>query len=288
MKPPAQVLPRAQISPTPAEEVDAGRAAIVSAAAQLFGSKGFNATRMTDVAARAEVSPTTIYAKFASKRALYEAATGSAPPEIEASGSRATARGRRTRERLLAAGRAEFERQGYARLRISEVCKAAQVATPTFYNYFPAKSLFFREIVIAATEDLTGTVASTPAPAPSPGEAIEDAVRRAREFYLSRGALLRVLEEAASASSEMATLRAAIRAPVLRRATRIIDRWQRDGLVDDGLTAETVAQAALALVERFLADEDASGDREDRDDPVAVTTSLVSRCLGLRSGARPA
>lgn len=80
-------------------------------------------------------------------------ATGS--PDAEA-GSRAparvtdqpvTARGQRTRSKVLAAAEAVFGELGYERASIVEITRAAGVAQGTFYVYFPSKKAVFVELV---------------------------------------------------------------------------------------------------------------------------------------------
>lgn len=55
-----------------AQRAAARRAAIIDAALELFSERGFAATRMEDVAARASVAKGTVYLHFADKQALFE------------------------------------------------------------------------------------------------------------------------------------------------------------------------------------------------------------------------
>lgn len=59
----------------------------------------------------------------------------------------ATARGQRTRQRLLDAAEAVFGGMGYERASIVEITRAAGVAQGTFYVYFPSKKAVFVELV---------------------------------------------------------------------------------------------------------------------------------------------
>lgn len=58
----------------------------------------------------------------------------------------------RTRDKLLAAARALFGREGGRATRVEDICEAAGVARGTFYNYFPS----FDELQSALLEDLSG------------------------------------------------------------------------------------------------------------------------------------
>jgi AcrR family transcriptional regulator len=59
----------------------------------------------------------------------------------------ATARGRRTRERLLNAAEAVFGERGYHEASIVDITQRAKVALGTFYVYFPDKKAAFEELV---------------------------------------------------------------------------------------------------------------------------------------------
>jgi AcrR family transcriptional regulator len=59
----------------------------------------------------------------------------------------ATARGQRTRQKLLDAAEAVFGELGYERASIVEITRAAGVAQGTFYVYFPSKKAVFVELV---------------------------------------------------------------------------------------------------------------------------------------------
>lgn len=59
----------------------------------------------------------------------------------------ATARGAKTRAKILRAAEAVFAEKGYEHGSIAEVAKEAQVALGTFYIYFPDKKSAFTELV---------------------------------------------------------------------------------------------------------------------------------------------
>ena len=58
-----------------------------------------------------------------------------------------TARGRRTREKLLEAAEIEFGERGYHEAAISSITQRAGVALGTFYVYFESKEEIFRALV---------------------------------------------------------------------------------------------------------------------------------------------
>lgn len=59
-----------------------------------------------------------------------------------------TARGQRTRARLIAAAESVFGELGYERASISAITHEADVAQGTFYQYFPSKHAIFVELIV--------------------------------------------------------------------------------------------------------------------------------------------
>jgi AcrR family transcriptional regulator len=98
-------------SPLRAQQAEQTRRAVVAAARELFLTKGWTATGMREVAARAEVALETVYSHYSSKKGLLravidEAAVGDDVPVPLAERPEFLALGRRRRSaRLLAAAR---------------------------------------------------------------------------------------------------------------------------------------------------------------------------------------
>jgi AcrR family transcriptional regulator len=127
---------RAYDSPRRQEQARATRRAILDAARDLFVERGYVATTMQAIAARARISPATVYATFTNKRSLLSAlvdvsiAGDDAPvPILERAWVRAMRdeQDRLNRLRILARnGRLILER----RTPIDEVVRAAAQADP--------------------------------------------------------------------------------------------------------------------------------------------------------------
>ncbi len=69
-----------------------------------------------------------------------------------------TARGRRTREKILAAAEQVFGELGYERASIVEITQRASVAQGSFYTYFPNKQAAFTELVRSLSDGLRAAV----------------------------------------------------------------------------------------------------------------------------------
>ena len=65
----------------------------------------------------------------------------------------------RTPQRLIAAARIVFERDGFHDARLSDVTREAKVSTGTLYNYFDSKTALFRAVMQGVLDDLTAKVA---------------------------------------------------------------------------------------------------------------------------------
>ena len=117
------------------------------------------------------------------------------PPENGAKAPR-TARGERTRRKILDAAQHEFGDRGFADSSIVGITSRAKVALGTFYTYFDSKEEVFRAVV----GDLSDQVRTTVAPMLSgDGDAI-DRERRALAALLgliaSHKQVYRIIDEA--------------------------------------------------------------------------------------------
>jgi AcrR family transcriptional regulator len=101
-----------------------------------------------------------------------------APPEPPA-----TARGQRTRQKLLDAAEAVFGEMGYERASIVEITRSAGVAQGTFYVYFPSKKAVFVELVWELNRKLRRSLRTA-----------TDALVNADRFELERVGALTFLE----------------------------------------------------------------------------------------------
>lgn len=85
---------------------------------------------------------------------------------VRAAAGSLTARGERTRSRLLAAGEEVFGRRGFQFASIAEITQAAGVAQGTFYLYFGNKRELIRAIVEERGHELRATLSQATADVP--------------------------------------------------------------------------------------------------------------------------
>jgi AcrR family transcriptional regulator len=194
-----------------------------------------------------------------------------------------TARGQKTRERLLAAARTVFEGKGFLDTRVSDICDEAGLAHGTFYIYFPDKEEIFytlvdsvvadRYLLTAVPEDFEGTVADRFAY--TLRQYFEE-MRRSRHFS-------RIVEQVATFDEHMREHRMEIRRKFRERIQHGIERLQQQGAADPDISAELTAEALVAMINNFAYINFILGERDDLDidQVVATLTSIWARSVAL-------
>lgn len=205
------------------------------------------------------------------------------PEEDGRRGTGRTARGRRSREQMLAAARTVFERNGFLHTRIADICDEAGMAHGSFYTYFPSKEAAFQAVLDSVELDL---LALDPSPADAdPVERIRAANRHFLETYRENAAILRVIEQVVTFDAdalETRRTRDMAFAAALEKRTR---QYQAEGLVDARIEPRIASQALGGMVFNFanyLYGQD-HGDEFDFDTVVEQLTLLWANALGLSS-----
>lgn len=111
-------------------------------------------------------------------------------------GTPKTARGARTRARILKAAEETFGTMGYHKAGISDITRAAGVAQGTFYTYFGGKEEILRELVMDMGHKVRAHLAAEILGARDRIEAEERGLRAFLEYLASHPSLYRVLQEA--------------------------------------------------------------------------------------------
>ena len=100
-----------------------------------------------------------------------------------------TARGLRTRQKLVHAARLAFEANGYLDVNVHDIASRAKVAYGTFYTYFSSKEEIFEEVVQDLVRDFRA-VANTEPHAHDPVESIERANRGYLRAYRANARMM--------------------------------------------------------------------------------------------------
>ncbi|KAB2851508.1 MAG: TetR/AcrR family transcriptional regulator [Hyphomicrobiaceae bacterium] len=106
-----------------------------------------------------------------------------------------TGRGKRTREKILAAAEREIGSRGFADASISSITAAADVAQGTFYVYFRSKEDVMRELVLRMGRRVRRHLSLAIAKAPTRLEAERQGIRAFLEFVRENPDLYKVVTE---------------------------------------------------------------------------------------------
>lgn len=190
-----------------------------------------------------------------------------------------TARGQRTRVRLVTAAREVFERDGFLNARVTDISQLAQVSHGTFYTHFSSKLEIFREVVHEMELDMT------PSRAPvQDGDLVGRISWANTEFlraYRRNAALMATLEQVATMTPELRDLRKQSRQSYIDRTAHAIIRWQQAGLADPELDPRCAASALGNMVDRFAYVWLVLGEPFEEELAIRTLTRLYVQALQL-------
>jgi AcrR family transcriptional regulator len=196
------------------------------------------------------------------------------------SGERRTATRRvRTRRRLLAAARVVFERDGYHEARLADIVRQADLATGTFYNYYPSKEAIFRDVVAEVLQDLVAESLSGPRPA-DPITGIYEANKAYVAGYRRNARMMSLLVQIGSLP-DVRDLGLDVHDGYETRISRAIEAWQSQGLAYPDVDPVYAANALSYMVDRFLYEWTVLDLDYDQEKVVDTLTKLWVRGLGL-------
>lgn len=188
-----------------------------------------------------------------------------------------TAKGRRTRERVLEAAATVFSRDGYVEARMSDIAAEAGVSNGALYRYFDNKTQVFEALIGNLHNEffeLSGHTSHSLKD--DPLRSITEANRAYIEHYHANRHVMRAFIEAASVEESFRAILWQMRD---RHVGRFVDAIRRAHAVDDldGVPIHTASEAVSCMVEQccyvWFAQE-SLGQTTSVDDAVA-TTSLV-------------
>lgn len=107
-----------------------------------------------------------------------------------------TARGKRTREKLLRAAEIEFGKNGYHEAAVSGITYRAGVALGTFYTYFESKEEIFQALVFYMSHRARSWIAERVADAPDRLTAERKGLEAYIEFVCQHKGIYRIISEA--------------------------------------------------------------------------------------------
>ena len=146
------------------------------------------------------------------------------------------------RAAILDAGRAVFAELGYGAASVRDIVRRTDLATGTFYNYFPDKAAVFRALVEETGEEARRRVRAARRSARTPEEFVAGSYRAFFEFIVSEP------ERFAFLRRNLATVRAGFADAVLPAGTDELAQDLRDAIAAGRLPAVDVDYCAHAMV----------------------------------------
>ena len=195
-----------------------------------------------------------------------------------------SAKGRRTRARLLEAGKAVFERDGFLQARITDIAAEAQVSHGSFYHYFDSKESLFREIAeevevrLVSMDDVPFHVDRESGPI--------DRIRAANRSYLTaykkEARIMRVIEEVSRYDDTVRSVRTKRDDYLAARLESAIARLQAEDNADPRVDTRHAAIALGGMVAKFAEMMFIGGQAFDLNTAVEQLTLLWANALGIK------
>jgi AcrR family transcriptional regulator len=195
-----------------------------------------------------------------------------------------SAKGRRTRARLLTAGKAVFERDGFLQARITDIAAEADVSHGSFYHYFDSKESLFREIAeevevrLVSMDDVPFHVDRESGPI--------DRIRAANRSYLTaykkEARIMRVIEEVSRYDDTVRSVRTKRDDYLAARLESAIARLQAEDNADPRVDTRHAAIALGGMVAKFAEMMFIGGQAFDLNTAVEQLTLLWANALGIK------
>jgi AcrR family transcriptional regulator len=195
-----------------------------------------------------------------------------------------SAKGRRTRARLIEAGKTVFERDGFLSARISDIAAEANVSHGSFYHYFDSKESLFQEIAEEVEVRLVSMddIAQEGERDSGAFDRIRAANRSYLKAYKREARIMRVIEEVSRYNEDVRTVRAQRDDHLGARLEAAISRLQDEGLADKRIDTRYAAMALGGMVARFAETMFIGGGKYDLETAVDQLTLLWANALGLK------
>lgn len=195
-----------------------------------------------------------------------------------------SARGERTRSKLIAAARVVFERDGYIDSRLTDITDEAKMSIGTFYTWFDGKDEVLAAVLHAAQGEMLHPGTARMAPKDDPAGIISESNRAYFEAYRRNAKLNHLLTQVALVDSRFAALRRTRTEAFVDRNARAISDLQRRGLADPKLDPRLASMGLSGMVSRLASESFHTGDEDaDIDTLVRTATTLWTNALGMTS-----
>lgn len=184
-----------------------------------------------------------------------------------------TARGERTRAKVVDSAREIFDSDGYAGARIVDIVEHADVALGTFYSYFDDKTDVLATLLEQVFEELYDAARAPYLDSEEPEAVLRASIDAYVRVYHQNHDLMRTLMEAITVDQQFADLWFEIRGHFLRRVVHNIERAQAAGLARP-LNPVLEASALGGMLENFCWIWFAMGGERHGGEPLVADLDL--------------
>ncbi|WP_113700726.1 TetR/AcrR family transcriptional regulator [Nonomuraea lactucae] len=198
-----------------------------------------------------------------------------------------TARGARTRARLVQAARKVFERDGFLDARLADITTEAGTAAGSFYTYFTSKEEIFQAVLEEIQEEMLHPHVHEMTDSDDPVSVIAASTRAYLQSYERNAKLMRLLEQVANIDDKFRELRKRRSDAFMRRNARAIRDLQARGLADPALNPILAAGALSGMVARTAYTNWVLGEDWDLDELTDTLTQLWINALKIAPRAAP-
>jgi AcrR family transcriptional regulator len=198
-----------------------------------------------------------------------------------------SARGERTRAKLVAAARVVFERDGYLGSRITDISAEAKTAAGSFYTYFDGKEDIFAAVLAELQDDMLHQHIREVVDHDDPRAVIEASNRAYLLSYKRNAKLMRLLEQVSTIDDSVRELRHQRAQAFVQRNARSIQGLQASGLADPDLDAVLTATALSSMVSRVAYISFVMGGEWELEQLVQELTRLWVNALGIEPPRDP-
>jgi AcrR family transcriptional regulator len=217
--------------------------------------------------------------RLATQVVTLEASPGREPPR--------SARGLRTRAKLVAAARTVFERDGYLDSRVADISAEANTATGSFYTYFDSKEEIFAAVLAELQDDMLHQHIQEVVGNDDPAAVIEASNRAYLLVYQRNAKLMGLLEQVSTIDENFRDLRRRRSHAFAERNAHTIRGLQARGLADPDLNPMLTATALSSMVSRVAYINYVLGDEWKLEELVQELTRMWVNALGIpKSGAK--
>ncbi|MCW2991789.1 MAG: putative TetR family transcriptional regulator [Solirubrobacterales bacterium] len=192
-----------------------------------------------------------------------------------------SARGRRTREKILRSAMVVFGRRGFADTAVLDIAEHAGLASGTVYQYFEDKSDVFRCLLQDLTERLH---LETRMPAGEDGRlVVHESMLRYLQVYREYAPIFRAWWELLEPPTEFTAAWVALHEKSRTEMVGVVTDGQRRGIIDKRTDPEITADLIVAAFERPAYSKIVLGWDDEYDDERLA--DLMSRLLGSPAAA---